>query len=180
MKTDSSDSNVFIHASVRIPAQLRNRLNREAKQRHITLNSLINSILAKYDSFDKILEGTKAIPLSGAFFGELLEITSIEEIETIAKKLGAKVVRQSFASQGIEFNLDNLIESYFEPLSEYSGWYQFNWRFAGPNRKLIFTHTHGPKWTAFMRRYYAAIIRSATGVEPDVTVEYGVLTFTCR
>lgn len=179
MKTDSTGS-TFVHVSIRISAKLRNRLNGEAKRRHIKLNSLINAILEKYDSFDKILESAKAIPLSEAFFVEILEITSIEEIESIGKKLGAKVVRQSFASQGIEFNLDNLIESYFEPLSEYSGWYQFNWRFVGTSRKLIFTDSHGPKWTAFLRRYHAAIIRSATGAEPDVTVENGVLTFTCR
>jgi hypothetical protein len=117
VKTDA-DSSAF-HVSVRIPAPLRNRLKKEAKLRHVTLNSLIISILAKYDSFDKILEGTKAIPLSGAFFEELLEITSIEEMENIARKLGAKVVRQSFAFQGIDFNLDNLIEFYFEPLSEH-------------------------------------------------------------
>jgi hypothetical protein len=109
-----------------------------------------------------------------------LDIISIEEIESIATKLGAKVVRQSFASQGIEFNLENLIESYFEPLSEYSGWYQFNWRFVGTSRKLTFTHSHGLKWTAFLKLYYAAIIRSATGVEPEVAVDEGVLTFACR
>ena len=179
MKTDSADGG-FVHVSVRLSARLRNRLNSEAKHRHITLNSLINALLEKYVSFDKILQGTKAIPLSEAFFGELLEIVSIEEIETIAKGLGAKIVRRSFASQGIEFNLDNMIEFYFEPLSEYSGWYQFNWRLAGTSRKLIFTHSHGPKWTAFLRRYYAAVIRSATGIEPEVTVEEGVITFTCR
>ena len=144
MKTDSTDSG-HVHISVRIPAKLRNRLNKEAKGRHITLNSLITAILEKYDSFDKILQGAKAIPLSEAFFVEILEITSIEEIENVARKLGAKVVRQSFASQGIEFTLDNLIESYFEPLSEYSGWYQFNWLFADTSRKLIFAHSHGQK-----------------------------------
>jgi hypothetical protein len=178
VKTDA-DSSAF-HVSVRIPAPLRNRLKKEAKLRHVTLNSLIISILAKYDSFDKILEGTKAIPLSGAFFEELLEITSIEQMENIAKKLGAKVVRQSFAFQGIDFNLDNLIKFYFEPLSEHSGWYQFNTRFEGASRKLVFTHTHGPKWTAFLKQYYAAIIYSATGSEPEVTLEDEVLTFTCR
>jgi hypothetical protein len=177
VKTDSSG---FVHVSLRIPEELRKRLNEEAKSRHITLNSLISAILAKYDAFDKILEGTNAIPLSEAFFEELLETTSMEEIESIANKLGAKVVRRSFAFRGIEFNLDNLIEFYFKPLSEHSGWYRFNAYVVGTNRKLVFTHSHGPKWTAFLRRYYAAIIRSATGVEPDATVEDGVLTFTCR
>ncbi len=131
-------------------------------------------------SFDKIVEGTKAIPLSGAFFRELLAITSADQIEEIAKKLGEKVVRQSFASRGMDFNLDNLIEFYFEPLSEHSRWYEFNVHSAVTGRKLIFTHPHGPKWTAFLRRYYAAIFRSATGVEPDVTVDDEVITFTCR
>ena len=177
MKTDSSG---FVHVSLRIPEQLRSRLNEEAKSRHITLNSLINAILAKYDSFDKILEGTNAIPLSEAFFEELLETTSMQEIESIANKLGAKMVRRSFAFRGIEFNLDSLIEFYFEPLSDHLGWYRFNTYLVGTSRKLVFTHSHGQKWTAFLKRYYAAIIRSATGVEPDVTVEDGGLTFTCR
>lgn len=179
MKTDSTESG-FVHVSIRISARPRTRLNREAKHLHVSLNSLINAILEKYDSFDKILQGANAIPLSEAFFVEILDVTSIDEIENIAKKLAAKVVRQSFASQGIEFNLDNLIEFYFEPLSEYSGWYQFNWRSEGTSHKLIFTHSHGPKWTAFLRQYYAAVIRSATGGEPYVTVEDAVLTLTSR
>lgn len=179
MKKDTTHDR-FVHVSLRIDEELRDQLNREAKRRHVTLNSLINAILAKYDSFDKIVEGTKAIPLSGAFFRELLAITSTDQIEEIAKKLGEKVVRQSFASRGIDFNLDNLIKFYFEPLSEHSGWYEFNFHPAGTGRKLIFTHSHGQKWTAFLRRYLTAIIRSATGVEPDVTVDDGVLTFICR
>jgi hypothetical protein len=179
VKTDSADSG-FVHVSIRVSAKLRSRLNGEARHRHITLNSLINAILEKYDSFDKILLDAKAIPLSEAFFVEILELTSIEEIESIAKKLGAKVMRQSFASQGIEFNLDNLIEFYFEPLSEYSGWYQFNW---APRRHESQADLHAlarPEVDRILRRYYAVIIRSATGVDPDVTVEEGVITFTCR
>lgn len=125
VKTDS-DSGGFDHVSLRIRKQLRHRLKEEAKSRHVPLNSLINAILAKYDAFDKILEGTNAIPLSEAFFQELLETISIEEIESIANKLGAKVVRRSFAFRGIGFNLDNLIEFYFKPLSEHSGWYRLS------------------------------------------------------
>ena len=180
MKTDSTDSSKFVHISLRISAKLRSRLKREAKRRHLTLNSYINEILARHDVFDKILETMKAIPLSEEFFRVWLQITSQEEMEDMAKSIGPKVVRRSFASRGIEFNLDNLIEFYFEPLSDYSGWYKLEWGFLGESRKLIFTHPHGPKWTAFLRRYHADLIRSATGAEPDVTVEEGVVTFTCR
>lgn len=121
-----SDSTAFAHVSIRIPEALRIRLTHDAEQRSISLNSLIMAILAKYDSFDKIIEGTRAIPFSGAFVAEVLDITSIEEMESIAKKLGANVVKSSFALRGIPFNLDNLIKFYFEPLSQHSGWYTFN------------------------------------------------------
>ena len=165
---------------MRIPASVRVDLNREAKRRHITPNSLINAVLAKYMSFDKILEATKAIPVSEALFERWLAITSLEEMEDIAKSLGPKVVRQSFAFQGLEFNLDNLVEDYFEPLAEHSGWYQYNSRFESGRRKLIFTHSHGPKWTAFLKRYHTALLRAATGSEPEVMMEDEMLTFTCR
>ena len=180
VKTDSTDSSKFVHISLRISTKLRSRLKREAKRRHLTLNSYINEILARHNVFDKILETMKAIPLSEEFFRVWLQKTSQEDMEEMAKSIGPKVVRRSFASRGIEFNLDNLIEFYFEPLSDYSGWYQFEWDFVGASRRLTFTHPHGPKWTAFLRRYYADLIRSATGTEPEVTVEEGVITFTCR
>jgi hypothetical protein len=180
VKTDSTDSSTFVHISVRISVKLRNRLKREANRRHVTLNSLINEIIERHEVFDKIMETMKAIPLSEEFFRVWLQKTSQEDMEEMAKSIGPKVVRRSFASRGIEFNLDNLIEFYFEPLSDYSGWYLFEWDFVGESRKLIFTHPHGPKWTAFLRQYYGSLIRSAMGAEPDVTVEEGVVTFTCR
>jgi hypothetical protein len=179
VKTDA-DSDTFIHVSLRVPERLRNQLKEEADDRNITLNSLINTIISMYISYNKILEVSDAMSFSGAFFQEWLEITSADQMEGIAKKLGPKVVRQIFAFQGVDFNLDNLIRYYFEPLSANSRWYLFNIHFEGSSRKLIFRHSHGPKWTAYLKPYYAAIIRSATGVEPGVTVEDGVLTFTCR
>jgi len=175
-----ADPDTFIHVSLRLPERLRNQLKKEAKHRNITLNSLINAVLSKYISFDKIVEGTNAIPLNGPFFREWLEITSTDQMESIAKNLGPKVVRQSFAFRGIDFNLDNLIEFYFEPVSAHSGWYLFNTYFEGTSRKLIFKHSHGPKWTAFLKLYVASILRSATGTEPEVTIEDEILTFTCK
>jgi len=77
----------------------------------------------------------------------------------------------------IDFNLDELIEHYFEPVSSYSGWYTFNTAMHGANRILMFRHSYGPKWSAFLKQYIASIIKSATGIEPEVTIEDGLVTF---
>ena len=179
MKGDA-DRDTFIHVSLRVPERLRTQLKEEADHRNITLNSLINAIISMYISYNKILEVSEAISFSGAFFQEWLEITSTDQMQGIAEKLGPKVVRQIFAFQGIGFNLDNLIKYYLEPLSANSGWYLFNTYFEGTSRKLIFRHSHGPKWTGFLKRYIGSILRSATGTEPEINVEDAVLTFTCK
>lgn len=179
MKKDT-ERNRFVHIRLRIHEELRDQLNREAKRRNITLNSLIIAILSKCISFDMIIEAMKAVPLNRAFLDELLEIASTDELESIAKRLGPKVVRKSFAFRGIAFNLDNLVKFYFEPLSAYSGWYSFNTYFEGTTRILVFEHPLGQKSTAFLKRYIAGIIRSANGIEPEVTIEDETLTFTCK
>lgn len=178
----SASSTRFVHVSLRIPVGVRDQLVYDAQHHNITLNSLLNGILSKYLAYDKIVQGSGAIPLGAAFFREILEGASTDQLEAIARKLGEGIVRKSFSFQGIDFNLDNLIEFYFEPLSAHSGWYLFNTRniqSLSGSRRLIFAHSHGPKWTAFLRRYLATIIRSASGREPEVSIEDDVLIFTC-
>jgi hypothetical protein len=174
------DTDTFIHVSLRVPERLRNQLKEEAKHLNITLNSLINTIISTYIAYNRILEVSGAIPFSGTFFQEWLEVTSMDQMEGIAKKVGPKVVRQIFAFQGIDFNLDNLIKYYFEPVSANSGWYLFNTFFEGTSRKLILRHWHGPKWTAFLKRYIGSILCSATGTESEIVVDDETLTFICK
>jgi hypothetical protein len=170
----------FVHISLRLPTPLRNQLKEEAEHRKVTLSSLINTVLLNFVSFNKILASAKTIPVSGAFLRELIEVASTEQMESIGKKLGPKVVRQAFAFMGVPFSLDNVIKHYFEPLSSESGWYIFNTSFEGTNRKLMFSHSHGPQWTAFLKRYIAGIIYSATGSEPEIAIVDEMLTFTIR
>ena len=70
---------------------MRKQLKEEAKHRNITLNSLINAILAKYIFFDKIVEGMNAIPLSGAFFRELVWTLHFESAFRLSSHIGPVV-----------------------------------------------------------------------------------------
>jgi hypothetical protein len=76
----------------------------------------------------------------------------------------------------LEFDMDGLIEHYFRPLSMYSRWYNFNMAESGSNRRLLFEHSYGPKWSAFLKSYLSGVIKSATGSEPRIMVEEGLIT----
>jgi hypothetical protein len=168
-----------VYLSIRMRRHLKDQLTADARRHKTNLNALINTTLEKHVSFDSISEHVRAIPVNQNLFAAMLESVSEERMEGIGIELGPRLIRNTFLFLNIKYDLDNLIEHYFEPLGSFSGWYNFSSTEGGPNRKLIFEHTHGPKWSAFLKRYIAGIIKAATGVEPRITLEDGLLVAYC-
>jgi hypothetical protein len=133
----------------------------------------------KHVSFDRILDHVGAIPLNGPLFSKMLNEVPLEEMEKLGKELGPELIKRTFAFLGLSFDLENLIKSYFGPLSSYSRWYRFNISGSGRNRRLLFEHSHGPKWSAFLGQYIGGIIKSATGIEPRTLVEDSLVVILC-
>ncbi len=169
----------FVYVSIRIRQRLKDRLAEEAKHHKTNINALVNATLEKHDSFDRITEHLRAIPLNQQLFAAMLDSTTEERMERVGKELGPHIIKKTFSFLNIEYNLDNLIEHCFEPLGSFSGWYIFSSSRSGPSRRLMFEHVHGPKWSAFLKYYIAGMIKAATGVEPRITVEDGLLVAYC-
>jgi hypothetical protein len=109
----------------------------------------------------------------------MLDSIQTEEMERLGRELGPRVVKQTFAFLGLNFDLEGLIEHYFQPVSSFSRWYTFNVVGSGANRKLMFEHQYGRKWSAFLKQYIGGIIKSATGTEPRITIDDGLVTGYC-
>ena|ERR1700733_3466338 len=168
-----------VHISLRIPVSTKENIERDVMREHTNFNSLASKILMKYTSFDKIAEHINAIPLNGPLFSGILEDVSVEHLEHLGKELGPKLIKQTFAFLDLEYDIDGLIRHYFEPMSSFSGWYSFTVAGNGLNRRLMFQHSHGPKWSAFLKAYISSIIKAATGVEPRVTADESLVTVYC-
>ncbi len=169
----------FVHVGYRILSKVKTGLDREAEQRGINVNSLVGQILAKYTSFDRIADHVEAVPLNKPLFMGMLSAIEVGEMERLGRELGPKLVKKTFAFLSLEFEIDGLIEHYFRPLSTYSRWYSFNVAGSGPNRRLLFEHPYGPNWSAFLKQYIGGIIKSATGTDPKITVDDGLVTVFC-
>jgi hypothetical protein len=109
----------------------------------------------------------------------LLNNVEVSELELLGRELGLRLVKKTFAFLNLDFDLDGLIKYFFRPLSTYSRWYSFNVAGSGTNRKLLFEHPYGSKWSAFMKHYLAGIIKSSTGMEPRITVDEELVTVFC-
>ncbi len=162
----------FVRTSIRILGKLKTNLKQEASGREMSLNALINSVLERHVLFDRILNHVNAIPLNGPLFTGMLDGVPVDQLEKMGKDLGPKLIKETFVFLGLSYDLENLIESYFRPLSAYSGWYRFfNVSGSGRGRKLLFEHPHGLKWSIFLKHYLAGIIKAATGTEVRITIE---------
>ena len=169
----------LVHISLRIPLSVKDSLEKEARRQHMNLNSLASKILTKYTSFDRIAEIVGAVPLNGPLFSTLLEDTPVEHLEQLGKELGSELIKQTFAFLDLTYDVDSLVEHYFEPMSSFSSWYMFTIAGSGQNRRLMFKHSRGTNWSAFLRSYISSIIKAATGVEPRTSVEKDLVTVYC-
>lgn len=157
-----------MHLSFRIPENLRRELNKEAERQRINLNALANRILTKYVDFDRIAEHEHSIILDRRIFSSIIEVASGEDLESLGRELGPRLVKQTFEFFGIEPTVEILVSRYFEPMGAYSGRYQSNVVGNAPDLKLILEHDYGVKWSAFLAEYTRGVIKSLLGTEPRI------------
>jgi len=169
----------FVHISLRIPMIVKNDLEQDARRQRTNFNSLASKILTKYTSFDKIAEHIEAIPINGRLFSGMLSEVPTEDLERLGKELGPQLIKETFAFLDLKYDIDGLIEHYFDPMSSFSTWYIFTLAGIGPNRRLMFKHSRGPKWSAFLKAYISSIINAATGIEPRAIIDDRLVTVYC-
>lgn len=126
-----------------------------------------------------IVEQVEAVPLNNPLFTGILDMIDADEMGKLGAELGPRLVKNTFTFLDLEFDVDGLIENYFRPVSKYSRWYSFNVWGSGVTRKLMFEHSYGLQWSAFLKHYIAGIIKSATGSEPRITLDDGLITVYC-
>jgi hypothetical protein len=176
---DLREHQEFIHVSLRLPKTLKISLEKQAKRQHTSFNSLASGILVKGASYDTIAEKLSAVTINGLLFAGMLEDASTEHLEQLGKNLGPKLIKQTFAFLDLQHDIEGLIRFYFEPVSSFSGWYSFTVAGSGTNRRLMFQHPHGTKWSVFLKAYISSIIKASSGTEPRVVADESLVTVYC-
>lgn len=82
--------------SVRITKDLDNLLEKDAKAKRVSLNSLISMIMTKYVEMDRYNERFGTITLRREGFRSILEAIEDDKITTLAKEIGSQIPTISF------------------------------------------------------------------------------------
>ncbi len=103
--------NQTVNLSCRIEKNVYEVLNKEAKEKGISLNSLVNSMAKKFINWEIHSLDIKLVPLSKETIEKIFNTLDEQTIQQIAKNVGGNVIRELVFLSFNEMNFENLIQA---------------------------------------------------------------------
>ena len=158
--------------TIRIPKSLEKSLAREARNRKMSLNTFITSVLVKFDEWDRLADKFGMMSIADDVLLAILEGLDDSQIEKIAKECGSKTPRAImefwFSKVSPESFLNYLyLRSTYQHLVNHEV-------ITDSDGQLVITarHEHGRKWSLWSCNFLAEAIRSNFGAESRIEI-YG-------
>ena len=141
-------------------------IERDAQEKHISVNTLVNELILAYVNLDRYLDAFPMVKISSVGLGVLLEGVSDEYAKVSARRVAQNVVQSQIMSMRGDLSLSAILE-YFRTVSEYSK--VFTLKEAESNGKKIVTvyHRYGRKGSIWIQEYIVSLLELA-GVHPKI------------
>jgi hypothetical protein len=167
----------FVLRSIRIDKGLEMNLQKEALNRGQSVNSLIASILEKFDKWDRIAEKFRVITIPQESFKRILESSNEETIVASATELGEWLPRQIMLFWFKDVSPDSF-SKYLSMLSVYENTMEFEMEMeSNKDTVIIAHHALGAKWSLWIQNYLSQAMNSNFGVQPIVESSHNSVTF---
>ncbi len=103
--------NGTVHLSCRIEKDVFDILSKDADEKGISLNSLVNSMAKKFISWDIHSSDIHLVPLTKEVLGKLFDKLDDQSLQQIAKNIGGFVTKELVFLSLDEMNFDNLLKA---------------------------------------------------------------------
>ena len=153
--------------SIRITKELDNLLEKDAKAKRVSVNSLISIIITKYAEMDRYNERFDTITLRREGFRSILAAIEDETITTLAKDIGTQIPKQFLLFWFKKMNLETYLK-YLSLVCKYSGFAEYEVDANEAETEYIITLIHdlGEKWSIFLKNWLEQGIKTTVGIVP--------------
>jgi hypothetical protein len=161
----SSGRDETILRTIRLPKVLDNLLEEESKRRRMSVNSLVVTILEKFDKWDKTADkfGFVAIPREG--LRDVITLVDIPTIRMVGKAGGSRFPREMMLFWFKEVNLEIFLR-YIQLQSDYLCYAKYEVVRRPSTIELIAKHDLGENWSIWLEAYVSEAIRTNLRVTP--------------
>jgi hypothetical protein len=127
-------------------------IERDAKQKKVSVNTLVNQLLLAYANYDRYLEQFPMMKIVSPLFGFLLDGVSDDYAKGVARRLAQNLVQGAIVSRRGGLNLSTLVD-HMKLVSEYSNIYTFKEAEPYGRRTITLYHRFGRKGSVYFREY---------------------------
>ncbi len=164
-----------ITRTIRLPSKIDDILQKDAKEKRTTVNSLISSALTKYAEWDRYAESFGFICLPRNGFKLIIDSLDEETIKRIAEEIGSRQPKELMMFIFKKLSLDNFV-SQTSLFSRYAGFGTYEIDTDERNYTFVIHHELGRKWSTFLAYLGSQGLKTTLGVVPKFNVtEYSVV-----
>ena len=165
--------------TIRIPKSLEKILEREAKNRKMSLNTFITSVLTKFVEWDRLADKFGMLSIPDEVLLAIIDSLDDTQIEKLAIECGSRTPRAI-----MEFWFSRVTpETFLSYLSLRSTYHHFvnHEVVTVDDGQLVITarHEHGRKWSVWSCNYLAEAIRTNFGVNSHLEINGNTFRIEC-
>ena len=150
----------------RITESLDRLLEKDAEDKRISVNALVNSIFTKYSQWDRYAEKFGFVSVGKDLFSSVLGAADEDKLAKIADDLGRQLPKQFILFWFKKLNIENFL-AYISLISRYGGIAkcetQVDWR----ESTVTVLHELGPRWSIFMEHFIDQGLRTCLGITAE-------------
>jgi len=163
----------------RIPQDLSSSLEDEAKNRGLSVNALVTSLLSKFDKWDKLADRFHFVSLTDDLLRAVLAHVSDEEIVAIAENIGSRVAEEAMIFWYKEVSVEVLV-TYLTNRCRYAGYGNIEYEKKGAEYVIALQHTLGNKWSIYLHHLMDNVLRKKLGIVArfEITETIVIVRFT--
>ena len=141
-------------------------LEDEARTRRVSLNTLVNQVLATHTRDDLVWEEMGYLKLTKIAFRDILSHVPDDELEELGTSFAKETPSAMMLARRGVVDLDAILD--YLRFRSRAGWFSLNETKRNGRDTLCFMHDFGPRESVLLRSYFVSLF-ALVGVRPKVT-----------
>lgn len=153
-------------------------LEEEARNRQVSVNALMASILKRFAEFDRFSDKFGYVTIAKETFQLLVQEMDDENVVRAGAKAGKTVPKEIAWFWFKELDISTFF-SFLSNLTDYCGLLKYDMKFEGGMYRVALRHDLGIQWSKFLQWYIGEAIRAILHTTPttDLSENLILLTF---
>jgi hypothetical protein len=156
--------------TIRLTRDLDNLLQKDAKSKRISINSLLTSIIVKYAEWDRYAEKFGLVSLSRADSKLILEAIEDNKVSQIGNDLGKRAFKEFLMLWFKKTDVEKVLEG-ISLWCKYAGIAEYDFETDGRNYTITLHHDIGEKWSNLIGHLISQGIKTELGL-PNTKLDF--------